>query len=94
MDTEYSRLKERMENMNHMLDDIQVTICVPKFDTLAEWISIRLAAKEHFGEIWNFNKIIFNFVKFRGIKILYNIFAKFCRNSRQILRKFPLTTAD
>jgi hypothetical protein len=24
MDTEYSRLKERMENMNHMLDDIQV----------------------------------------------------------------------
>ena len=51
MDTEYSRLKERMENMNHMLDDIQVTICVPKFDTLAEWISIRLAAKEHFGEI-------------------------------------------
>jgi hypothetical protein len=26
MDTEYSRLKERMENMNHMLDDIQVII--------------------------------------------------------------------
>ena len=51
MDTEYSRLKERMENMNHMLDDIQVTICVPKFDPLAEWISIRLAANEHLGEI-------------------------------------------
>jgi hypothetical protein len=54
MDTEYSRLKERMENMNHMLDDIQVifTSCVSDMDPYPHLIYVCIPFRIRIQKDW------------------------------------------